>query len=637
MMKETKFILLLALLLLSHKMMGQQWAASEIPDSLKAGANAVVRLSETQYHVDGLGGYTQEIKKVITVLNPKGDPYGALDIYYDGDSKVSNIAGAVYNAEGKRLRKLKSKEIVDFASNNSYTLLGDRRRKVYSPSLNSYPYTVAYSYKVRCTDLLAFDIWFAQPASKVAVQQASLEVNFPLDYAIKYKVLNADLQFEEAKDENHRQWKWKSKSVKPFKNRRYAPGFYHVYPMVLLSPEKIYYNHTHGDFSTWENYGKWVYKLISERENVSPEMTADVRKLTEGIADKREKVKVVYQYMQGRTRYINIALGIGGFQPMDALDVAQNGYGDCKALSNYTRVLLKQIGIPSFYTEIGNGENQKLEFPDFVNLNQTNHVILCVPMEKDSIWLECTSQNMPFGFIGSSNANRNALLITEKGGKVVRTPVYEESGNIRKGVVEVELKANGNATFVATQEVHNSLYSVFMPYLLSSSKEQRKAFLSNMPDKKFTLDQLSVEDQSKDHPLISISSNGSMDSYGKAVGSRLFVEPEYLFDVSRLYLFNKERSQAIYHSEGMVEHDELIIKYPLGYKLSAVPKDVEYSSVYGSYSLKYDVSEPGVLVLRRSVRHHAGSFGKEQISEINTYVAKVRRANRKKLVFRKKT
>jgi transglutaminase-like putative cysteine protease len=54
------------------------------------------------------------------------------------------------------------------------------------------------------------------------------------------------------------------------------------------------------------------------------------------------KAKLIYDYVQQKSRYVSIQVGIGGWKPMDASDVDRLGYGDCKGLTNYTKALWRQ-------------------------------------------------------------------------------------------------------------------------------------------------------------------------------------------------------------------------------------------------------------------------------------------------------
>lgn len=181
-----------------------------------------------------------------------------------------------------------------------------------------------------------------------------------------------------------------------------------------------------------------------------------------------------------------MALGIGGFQPLTALEVDEKGYGDCKALSNYMKSLLQGIGIHSYYTVIGNGKYREIKYPDYSSLNQTNHIILCVPLEKDTIWLECTNQNYPFGYIGASNANRFGLLIDEQGGTLVKTNNYLPSENTRNSTIAVVLQETGEARFNSQTSFKNYLFESVFALVHSSAEEQKKMLL-----KAFSIDGLS--------------------------------------------------------------------------------------------------------------------------------------------------
>ena len=100
-------------------------------------------------------------------------------------------------------------------------------------------------------------------------------------------------------------------------------------------------------------------------------------------------------------------MDLGGLQPFDAKTVFETGCGDCKALSNYMFSLLKLIGVRSYPAIVSSGTYIEPIFLEFPNFQQFDHAILCVPHLKDTIWLECTNQKIPFGFLGDFTDDRH--------------------------------------------------------------------------------------------------------------------------------------------------------------------------------------------------------------------------------------
>ena len=193
----------------------------------------------------------------------------------------------------------------------------------------------------------------------------------------------------------------------------------------------------------------------------------------------REKIFILYDFLQKNTRYISIQLGIGGWQPFEAAYVAEKKYGDCKALSNYMIALLKEAGITGKYVEIYGGKSPPPFIEDF-SFSQSNHVISCVPLNKDTIWLECTSQTVSPGYMGSFTGNRKALLIDETGGHVVQTPVYRAGDNLRLRIVKAVADEQGNLSAEITN-TYSGLQQDFPHSLMyDASKEERVKFLNQM-------------------------------------------------------------------------------------------------------------------------------------------------------------
>jgi transglutaminase-like putative cysteine protease len=137
---------------------------------------------------------------------------------------------------------------------------------------------------------------------------------------------------------------------------------------------------------SWKDFGKFVYSLKVGRDQLPDNIKQTVHQLADGLTDPKQKISRLYEYMQKNTRYVGIQLGIGGWQPFDAKYVATNGYGDCKALVNYMYSLLKEAGINSYYTLVRAGKYANYITTEFPS-QQFNHVILCVPLQKDTVRL----------------------------------------------------------------------------------------------------------------------------------------------------------------------------------------------------------------------------------------------------------
>ena len=69
------------------------------------------------------------------------------------------------------------------------------------------------------------------------------------------------------------------------------------------------------------------------------------------------------------------------------------------------KAALKAVGIKSYIALINAKYNSEPVDPSFPE-NGFDHVILCIPQPKDSIWLECTSNTTDFGVLGSFTENR---------------------------------------------------------------------------------------------------------------------------------------------------------------------------------------------------------------------------------------
>ena len=603
-----------------------------IPDSLKDGSNAVIRHYTTSYIRESLEDYEVEVQYAVTVLNARGKNAAQLVIPYDRNSEVSDIQGTFYDENGIGIGKLKKKDVRDYPSNPSYTLFSDNRVKAFSPGIESFPYTVEYKYSVSHSATVGFGNWMPLRWFQVATEQAELLVETPKNLDIRYKALNHPFDFSSDTSGEVHTYSWKAGPLKGMESGPYLPHYLDYMPVVMLAPNEIIYEGTTGSYQTWQEYGAWVYSLIRDRDHLPVETVTRMRQLTDSIGDDREKVKAIYQYMQGRTRYVNVALGIGGFQPLHAWEVDEKGYGDCKALSNYTRALLGCVGIKSYYAEIGSGRSRELKYPDFASVNQTNHIILCVPLQQDTVWLECTSQSIPFGFIGAGNSDRYALLVDEGGGKLVRTPSYPSYGNIRVSQSRVEIKADGSAFYQINTDFSLAEYDDISSLLVLSPREQRESLLKDMAMEGFRMDNFTVAGDSCGLAEARVSLNGTVSGYAAKAGKRLFFRPEFIFSARNFREIPEDREQDLYRAVGYQHIDTVSIGIPEGYRIERIPESVSLESPFGNYHMGISQSETEIQIVRQ-LEMLRGSYDLTQIEAFNAFTRAISRSDQSRIII----
>src|SRR6476469_1563069 len=122
----------------------KNYAVSGIATALLKNAHAVKRMEETIFHIIKTDETVFERKWAITVLDEKGDSYAQFEEYYDKLSTIKSIDGSLYDANGKKLKGLKNKEVSDLSAVDENNLIDDNRRKTHRFYYNSYPYTVEY-------------------------------------------------------------------------------------------------------------------------------------------------------------------------------------------------------------------------------------------------------------------------------------------------------------------------------------------------------------------------------------------------------------------------------------------------------------------------------------------------------------
>ena len=350
--------------------------------------------------------------------------------------------------------------------------------------------------------------------------------------------------------------------------------------------------------------------------------------MTDGLKSNREKIARLYQYLYDNTRYVSIQLGIGGYQPATAEEVYTKGFGDCKGLSNYMVSLLREAGIPAIYAAISTQHADLLT--DFPNLNQLDHVIVGVPMEKDTLWLECTNARYPLGYLHEDIAGHQALLITSQGGKIVRLPNYADTENLQKSKVEINVSSNGMADIVINMEKTNRQYENYLPLMSMSDTDRQKNILRYLYLPAAQVKSCNLEEDKK-QPIIRTTIDATC-KYANTTGNRLFIPINPLKAGNGDISNSEDRQSPFCLSFGYQDEEDITILLPEGYKIESLPTDKEIETKFSS--LKFTITQKGnqVHALYRIIMH-CGTFPAKDYQDFVKAKNAIAKACRQRIVI----
>src|SRR5229473_936487 len=165
-------------------------------------------------------------------------------------------------------------------------------------------------------------------------------------------------------------------------------------------------------FASWEEMGRWYAGLEKDRRQPTAEIRAKAAALTAGKATDLDKIQALYDYVAPNFRYISLSFGVGRYQPHAAEDVLHNEYGDCKDKHTLLASLLEASGYHASSVLINSG--RKLD-PDIPSPSQFDHVFTMLPLGKDEIWMDSTTEVAPFRLLSAVLRKKQALIVPQQG------------------------------------------------------------------------------------------------------------------------------------------------------------------------------------------------------------------------------
>lgn len=608
-------------------------ALARVPDSLKQNANAIVRLDRMDLAITSQREMTIREVRIVTVLNENGLSSIGASCSYDKRTSVKSIEATVYDTFGNEIKKIKKRDFKDQCIIDGITLFSDNRVIYLEYTPTQYPFTIVYESEVRSSNTAFLPRWYFIARNYTSVEECQLNVVFPDDLGFKKKEFNfSNFPIKKLID-SPTQLSYEATGIPAQKPETLSPNPEHVLPWVLIGLERFNMEGVDGYVRDWKEFGQWYsQKLLYDTNDLPEETKTKMKQLVGNEKDPIRKAKIIYNYLQQKSRYVSIQVGIGGFKPMHAKDVDRLGYGDCKALSNYMQSLLRAVEVDSYLTLVY-GDSDKIDIQqDFVSM-QGNHMILAIPTGDTYTWLECTSQDVPFGYQANFTDDRAVVIIKPEGAVVVKTKNYLNDDNSQFSKGFINLDERGMMTGSIQIDSRGAQYGRKF-YLADNSPNENekhyKEYWSNINNLK-----MKSVSFANDKETIMFTENliVSGENYGTFSGDKL------LFPVNA---FNQEngairkirnRKTAFEIQRGTYDLDEIEINLPAGFTTEFLPDNLERKSKFGAYTCEIKKVSPDKLLYKRSFLLKQGIYQNTDYEDFRLFLEQISRNDNAKVVL----
>ena len=608
---------------------------STIPVELMEKSNAVVRYDHMKLEISGLKSLNETYTRIVTVLNERGNRNIDAQINYNESSSVKKLNAIIYDQYGKEIHKFRKSDFKDVSSVSDFSLYEDDRIKYLDYTPTEYPYTIKFTYERSSTNTAALPSWYPLNAYFVSTQNSIFEVSYIDEVGIKKKEYHLDGYDITNKSVDGRLF-YEAKNIHGLKPEVYSPIFSDFAPHVKITPKKFFYEGYVGYSDDWSNLGKWMYdQLLKERTQLSQATQIEIKLMVEGIEDPIERAKIVYKYVQDRTRYISVQEGIGGIQPILASRVDEVKYGDCKGLTNYTKALMDVVGIESNYSRVYASSRNTVDVDkEFVTfLGQTNHVILNIPNGGEDIWLECTSQDSPFNYTANFTDDRDVFVITPEGGKIVHTKIYKTEESIQTTAANITLASDGSIVASVNIETKGFQYALH-DYVENLPSREQDLYYKDYWDyiNNLNVDKIGLLND-KENVVFNENIDVSANNYANKSGTRLLFQPNVLNRVTHIPTRYKTRTLDFEIERGFTDKDEFTINIDSKLEIEAMPNAVSISNMFGSYTLQIEIIDENTLKYHRTYVLNKGYYSNEDYNSFRAFMAEIVKHDKSKIVL----
>jgi hypothetical protein len=571
--------------------------AGSYPDEV----NAVLIYDEQITIVKDNGEITTLYREAYRILRPGGHKRGHLVLPFDAETKITSLHAWCLPAQGKEY-EVKEKEAIE-TSVYSDAFFSDHRQKVVEIPAADPGNVIGFEFEQKRRPYVLEDVWFFQGSDPSRFSRFVLSLPKGWEYKAYWRN-HPELAPQPAGDNT---WRWELQDIPALQREPSMPAVSALAGRLSI----VYYPSSSAladkSIASWAAVGSWYARLATGRADPSAEEQQKVVELTSASPTPLEKMRVLAAFLQHQVRYVNVEIGIGGWQPHAAPDVFHNRYGDCKDKATLLSSMLKVVGIDS-YPVLVNTERGVVSRD--VPLAMTfNHVILAIQLPSgvpsDTLYatvqdaklgklliFDPTAEMTGFGLLPAEEQGNRGLLVGPDGGRLIDLPLLPPNLSQLTRTAKFTLSEDGRIAGDVQETLSGEEAADRRSALLNADAADRRKVLETFLGgflSGFSLGDLQVENLDKYDQDLVIRYKFSADRYAKPMGALLLVRPRVLGQKASDYFGNKPRKQPVEFDAPTLQTDVFEITLPPGFSVDDLPAPASVDAGFASYKSQVEV------------------------------------------------
>jgi hypothetical protein len=461
------------------------------------------------------------------------------------------------------------------------------------------------------------------------VQLTRWTVSVPKSLGLKRQLRNSSVEptVSDSKDGKSIIYVWEQKNVNGLTVEPLMPPAEKLLPKLTIST-----------VPNWQIIADWYTQLAKDRMVAGPEIVSKAKELTKNCKTDEEKARAIFYYVQDKTRYVAIELGISAYQPRPALQTLTNQYGDCKDMATLLVAMLRSVGIKAHPTLLFVGANPTVS-DELPAPSVFNHAICLTEINNKKYWLDATAQVCPFGEIPAGDRGAEAFVIRDGKGafEIIEEATPELARN--EQVVKLKLRPDGSAVGTVVLSGNGDYAMALRANLQLLTQDRIKPYLENVlgaigaNPKVIGFEFSDVKDRDKP---VQVSVTVEFPTWANLSGDLLLFKarPDQASAAYASPFSEDKRLRPIYQGAPRLLTSHLEVTLPTNTTLLSQPESRSATSVLGQFTRTVTKTE-NTLSIQMEVRDNRVTVPATDYNRIREYVDKYLKTHNESVVVKK--